>query len=160
MAIIPFYVRRPAAILKIPEAIARGLTVQGFIRELTSIGATYRRTLMLADWRSVSNIEARKDVIKYVRRDRLPTAKEYADTEWPWREEWAYKLKVYTQLYPGAPIKDRLIIIESDVALTPAGMEAETRRRFAAIETGTEVGIVTQVTPVGAYRRVGVLGED
>lgn len=125
MAIIPFYVRRPAAILRMPEAIARGLTVQGFIRELTSIGATYRRTLMLADWRSVSGIEAKKDLIKYVRKDRLPTAKSIADVEWNFSKEYMYVANTWSRLRPDAPLTQRTVNLMSDIPLTPAQVEQQ-----------------------------------
>jgi len=153
MSLIPFYLPRVVAIQKIPEAIARGLTVSGFIRELKAAGLSYRRTLMLADWRSAANIEARKDVIKYVRRDRYPTAKEYAETEWPWREEWAYKLRVRTILLPGKSITEHFVIIESDKPLTCAEMEQQVYSRWGEWEH-YEPELLTGVQRVAAYHRM------
>ena len=114
MSLIPRISPRPEAILRIPDAIARGLSVTAFIKELSNLGLSYRRSLMLSDWRSVAQIEAKKDTLKYVRKDRYPTTKEYAETEWAWQEEWAYKIKCRTQLKVGEPILERSIIIESD----------------------------------------------
>lgn len=134
MAIVPFYLRRPSALLKIPEALARGLSVQGFINELTSAGLSYRRTLMLADWRSVSGVEAKKDLIKYVRKDRLPSARIIADVEWSLSNEYMYKANTWSRLRPDEPLTERMVNVMSDVALTPAEIEQQVYTRWGEWE--------------------------
>lgn len=134
MSLIPFYLRRPSAILKIPEAIARSLTVEGFIRELKDLGLSYRRTLMLADWRSVAGIEAKKDLIKYVRKDRIPTARVMADVEWDVSQEYMYKCKTWSQLRPDEPLTERFVNILSDVPMTPSEIEQQVYVRWGEWE--------------------------
>jgi hypothetical protein len=134
MALIPSYLRRPAAILRIPEAMARGLTVEGFIRELKSAGASYRRTLMLSDWRSVLGIEAKKDLFKYVRKDRIPTMGVVADVEWELSSEYMYKCKTWSRLRPDEPLTERFVNIMSDKPLTPAEIEQQVYSRWGEWE--------------------------
>jgi len=134
MAVIPFYLRRPAAILKMPEAILRGLTPTAFIKELTDLGLSYRKTLMLSDWRSSAGIEAKKDLIKYVRKDRLPSIRVIADVEWELSQEYMYKVKVWSRLQPDEPLTERFVNLMSDVPLTPAQIEEQIYRRWGEWE--------------------------
>jgi hypothetical protein len=158
MPLLPTYLRRPAAILEMPAAMARGLTVEGFIRELRGTLGTYRRQLMLADWRSVNNIEAKKDVVKYVRKDRMPSMKAVADVEWELSKEYMYKCKVWSQARPGEPLTERFVNIMSDRLMTPAGVEAEVRERWGEWEK-YEPEELKKVSVVGVYHRVETLFE-
>jgi hypothetical protein len=153
MAIIPVFVRRPVAILKIPQAIAQGLTVSGFIRQLQDVGLSYRRTLMLADWRSQAGIEAKKDVIKYVRKDRLPSMRAIADVEWELSQEYMYKAKVWSQLRAGEPLTERLVNIMSDMPLTPTEIESQIYERWGEWEKYSAEAL-KRVQVVGAYHRI------
>jgi len=134
MAIIPFYLRRPSAILKMPEAILRGLTVEGFIRELKSVGFSYRRTLMLSDWRSVANIKAKEGLLRYVRKDRLPSVKSIADVEWRFSQEYMYLVNTWSRLRPDEPLTSRRVNIMSDVPLTPTEIEEQVYSRWGEWE--------------------------
>ncbi|KKL53181.1 hypothetical protein LCGC14_2278050, partial [marine sediment metagenome] len=93
MATIASYLKRPTAILRMPQAIARGLTPTAFLSQLKLKGLGYRKQRFLADWRSVSGIEKRKDVFKYVRKDRRPSMKSMADVEWEMSEEYMFKVR-------------------------------------------------------------------
>lgn len=134
MSLIPTSLRRPSAILKIPEAIARGLTVEGFIRELKAVGLSYRRTLMLADWRSAANIETKKNLLKYVRKDRIPTARVVADVEWALSKEYMYKANTWSRLRPDEPLTERFVNIMSNVPMTPAEIEQQVYSRWGEWE--------------------------
>ena len=153
MAVIPSYVRRPSAILKIPDAIGRGLSASGFIKELQEAGLSYRRTLMLADWRSVSGIEAKKDLIKYVRKDRIPSMRVVADVEWDLSAEYMYKAKVWSRLRKDEPLTERFVNIMSDKPLTPAELESQIYERWGEWEKYSAEEL-KQVRVVGVYRRV------
>jgi hypothetical protein len=134
MALIPFYLRRPEALLRLPEMIVRGLSSTAFIKELTSLGLTYRKALMLSDWRSVAQVEAKKDLIKYVRKDRIPSARVVADVEWELSQEYMYKAKVWSRLRPGDPMTERFVNLMSDVPMTPAQIEEQIYRRWGEWE--------------------------
>jgi len=158
MALLPFYLRRPAAILKMPEAMARGLTVEGFIRELRNTIGTYRRQLMLADWRSVNNIEARKDVVKYTRKDRMPSMRVVADVEWDMSKEFMYKLSVKSMAGPGQPMEEKFVNVMHDKLLPRGQVEALAREMMAA-QSPKEMQAVQRVELVGIYHRVETLFE-
>lgn len=158
MSLLPSYLRRPASILQMPAAMARGLTIEGFIRELRSTIGTYRRQLMLADWRSVNNIEARKDVVKYIRKDRLPSMKAVADVEWEMSQEYMYKVHTWSQKQPGEPLTERFVNIMSDKLLTPAGVLEEVSERWGEWEKYENEELKRAVV-VGVYHRVETLYE-
>jgi len=153
MAIIEAFLRRPAAIMKIPDAIARGLNITGFIKELKSAGLRYRRTDMLSDWRSVSGIEAKKDVIKYVRKDRLPSMRSVADVEWELSKEYMYKVKSWTQTRPDEPLTERFVNVMSDKLLTPAEIETQVYSRWGEWEK-YEGEALKRIQVVGVYHKI------
>jgi len=158
MALLPFYLRRPAAILEMPGAMARGLTVEGFIKELRNTIGTYRRQLMLADWRSVNNIEARKDVVKYTRKDRMPSMRVVADVEWDMSKEFMYKLSVKSMAGPGQPMEEKFVNVMHDKLLPRGQVEALAREMMAA-QSPKEMQAVQRVELVGIYHRVETLFE-
>lgn len=152
MAFIAFALRRPAALLRMPKAIASGMSPTAFLRQLKSKGLGYRKQRVFADWRSVAQIEAKKDALKYVRKDRYPSLTDYAETEWPWQEEYAYKLKTLSRLKPDDPITERFVIIESDVPLTPGQMEEQVEERW--VERALDYPeALEKVVGVTAYHR-------
>lgn len=156
MALLPSYLRRPAALLEMAAAMARGLTVEGFINELKGTIGTYRRQVMLADWRSVNNIEARKDVVKYVRKDRLPSMKVVADVEWEMSQEYMYKCKVWSQKTPGEPLTERFVNIMNDRLVSTGTVEEMVRERWGEWEK-YEHEEIKKVEVVGIYHRVETL---
>ena len=115
---------RAASIPLMKAALAAGKSASRFITEMQAAGLGYRRTTMLADWRNVSNVEAKTDLLKYVRKDYQPSPALYAQVDWNLSREYLYKLKVQTRLRPGEPLTDRFVNIVSDLPLTPGQMEA------------------------------------
>jgi hypothetical protein len=141
-----------------PAAMARGLTVEGFIRQLAGTFGTYRRQLMLADWRSVNNIEARKDVVKYIRKDRLPSMRVVADVEWEMSREYMYKCKVWSQTRPGEPMEERFINIMHDRLITTGEVTGLAGEMFRE-QSPKEIQAIKRVEVVGIYHRVETLYE-
>lgn len=158
MALLPSNLRRPAALLQMAAAMAQGLTVEGFIKELRGTIGTYRRTLMLADWRSVNNIEARKDVVKYTRKDRIPSIKVIADVEWDMKTEYMYKCKVWSQTQPGKPLKERFVNIRSDRLVAIGTVERMVYERWADWEK-YEPEELKRVEVVAIFHKVETLFE-
>lgn len=153
MALIPLFLRRPQAILKIPDALARGLTATSWIKELKGLGLSYRKTNMLADFRSVAGIEAKKDAIKYVRKDRLPSIRAVADVEWELSKEYMIKVKTWSQTRPDEPLEERFVNIMSDKNLTPAEIQTQVQARWGEWEK-YEGEVLKRVQPVGVYHRI------
>jgi len=153
MAKVPSYLRRSTAILKMPDAIARGLSAQGFIKELKAEGLGYRRTNMLADWRAVAGIEAKKDAVKYVRRDRLPSVKAVADVPWILSKEYMYKVKVTVQTEPDKPLQERFVNIMHDRLLTPVEIETQVRSQWGEWER-YKGETINRLQIVGVYHKI------
>ena len=134
MAILPNYLRRTTAILKMPQALASGLSASAFLKKLQGSTGGYKRTTFLRDWRNVGSIEAKKDRFKYVRRDRRPPMSAMADVEWDRNEEYMYTVRAFVRKGEGEPLTERFVNISSDTALTPEQVESEVFERWSAWE--------------------------
>ena len=130
MAGIESFLRRPTAIMKMPQAIAAGMTSTKFLSILKGQGLGYRKQRFLADWRNVSGTEKRKDALKFVRRDRRPPMAAIADVDWNMSQEYMYKVRAWVRTAPGEPLKERLVNIPSDSPMTPEEVEAEVFDRW------------------------------
>ncbi len=134
MALLPFYLRRPVALLKMKLAISSGISASGYLRKLKDTTGGYSRTVFLKDWRTKAGIEAKKDRFKYVRRDRRPPMSAMADVEWDRNEEYMYTVRAFVRKGEGEPLTERMVNISSDTALTPEQAERETFERWSTWE--------------------------
>jgi len=130
MSVLQSFLRRPAAIMAMPAALAKGMSANAFLRKLKLTTGGYTRTKFLADWRSVGAIEARKDAFKYVRKDRRPSMKSMADVEWEMSQEYMFKVRAKFRTAPDEPIQERFVNIPADRPMTPAEVEAEVFDRW------------------------------
>lgn len=138
MAVLPTFLLRPRAILNLPAYIAKGYTRTAWINELKAAGLSYRKTLMLADFRSQAGIEAKKDRAKYTRKDRTPSVGSIADVEWDLSKEYMYKVKVWVQAKPGEPLTERFVTVMSDELLKRREVEQEVFLRWETWKYPTE----------------------
>ena len=148
-------IERSSVILRMKSAIESGQTASSFISTMKEAGLSYRRSTMLADWRSIGNIESKKGLARYVRKDRTPTARVVADVEWNLSREFMYKVRVETRLRPGEPLETRFINIMTDKPLTPGEVESQAQGLKAQSPKLSEkevVGIILETV----FRRVGM----
>jgi len=117
------------------------------------MGLSYRKTLMLSDWRTVSGIEAKKDLIKYVRKDRVPSARLLPDVEWELSREYMYKVNTLSRLKPDEPLQERFVNIMSDVPLSPTEVEQQVMSMWGEWEKYAQESI-EGLKVVGAYHRI------
>ena len=137
---------RAETIAKMRGAAKKGLSATRFIGDMKAEGLSYRRTDMLADWRSVNELVRKEGAIRYVRKDRYPTERTIAQVEWGMSKEYMYKVKVQSVIKAGEPITERFVNIMSDVPMTPAMIEEQLQKewqqweRYSAEEiTGLQV---------------------
>lgn len=125
--------RRAIAVKLIPRAIKSGVTRTGFLRQLRTKGLGYRKTLFLRDWRKIIGEKEKKDLAKYVRRDRMPSPRVMLEVDWELEKgmEYMYKVKTWGQLRPGEPLTQRGAMILSDKPLTPLQVEEQVALRWA-----------------------------
>lgn len=121
---------RAEVIARMRGAFREGLSASRFLRDMREAGLSYRRTDMLADYRSVAGLERVEGALRYVRKDRYPTEKTIAAVGWNISKEFMYKIKVQSVLRLGEAITERFINIMSDVPMTPAMVEAEVSERW------------------------------
>jgi len=153
MPIIALGLRRAIAIKLIPKAFKGGMSASSFINRLRLKGLTYRRTKMLSDWRTVNNIEAKKDVLKYIRKDRLPSVKSMADVEWAYDKEYIYKANTWSRIHPDEPLTERQVTFTSDKPLTPAQVEEQIATKWSAWERYIPEK-VERIQVTSAYHRI------
>jgi len=118
--------KRSAVILRAKIAFKQGLSASKFLADMKVRGLSYRRTDMLTDWRSVNELERKADAFKYVRKDRVPTARVIAQVDWALSREYMYKVKILSRVRPGEPIVERFVNIMQDRPRTPGEIEALT----------------------------------
>jgi len=92
---------------------------------------------MLADWRSVNELERKQGAMRSVRRDRFPTAKAIAQVDWDMSDEFMYKVKVQSRKFPGEPMTERFVNIMSDKPMTPGMVEQAVTEKWAEWEDYT-----------------------
>lgn len=144
---------RAEVIARMRSAFREGLSATRFIKDMRELGLSYRRSDMLADWRSVNELEVKEGLARYIRKDRYPTTKTMAAVTWQTSKEFMYKVKVQSVVQVGAPITERFVNIMSDVPMTPAMIEAEVEERWAEWEK-YEAETITQLQTWSAVRKV------
>lgn len=127
-------IERAETIARMRGAFREGVSASQFITQMREVGLAYRRSDMLADWRSVNKLEIKEGTIRYVRKDRYPTEKTITAVEWEMSKEYMYKIQVHSVVRVGEPITERFVNIMSDVPLTPAMAEAEVEKQWGEWE--------------------------
>jgi len=155
MATIASYLKRPTAIMKMPTAIAAGMSPTAFLRQLHELGLSYRKTTFLSDWRNVKGTEVKKDRLKYVRRDRRPPMAALADVDWEMTQEYMYKTRVWVRTRPGEPLEERFVNIMSDDALTPMNIEEEVFDRWKDTEKYGDAAL-EKVQVIAGWHKMGL----
>ena len=146
-------IERAAAIRFMAAAFAKGQSATSFIAEMRTAGLSYRRTDMLADWRSEAGLKEKEGRMRYVRKDRYPTGIQEAKSWYAMSREYMYKVKVESRIRPGEPLTERFVNIMSDKALTPGQVESEVFRAWGEWEKyGAEQ--ITQIQPWTAIHKV------
>lgn len=144
---------RAEVIARMRGALRQGINASRFIKDMKAAGLSYRRTQMLSDWRSVNQLESKKELFRYVRKDYYPSPRVMATVSWNLSREFMYKVRVQSRLAPGEPLTERFVNIMSDVPLTPGGVEASVMEQWAMWERYQKETIV-KITPETAIRRV------
>jgi len=125
---------RAETIARMRSAFREGLSASTFIAQMQEIGLSYRRTDMLADWRTINELEVKEGTLRYVRKDRYPTEKTIAAVSWEMGKEYMYKVQVQSVIRAGEPVTERFVNIMSDVPMTPAMVEAEVEESWGGWE--------------------------
>ena len=144
---------RAEVIARMRGAFRKGESASRFIQDMRAKGLGYRRSDMLADWRSVNQLETKKNLLQYVRKDRYPTVKTIAAVTWNMSKEYMYVVKVKSRISPEEPIVERMVNIQRDVPLTPAMIEAQVKMEWVGWEKYKEEEIV-EILPFTAARKV------
>lgn len=145
---------RADAIGRMRIAFRKGLTHAAFVRQQRAAGRpTIRKTVSLADWRTVNQLETKAGMIKYVRKDRFPSEKFVAAISWKISKEYMYVVKVKSVIKLGEPVTERKVNIMSDVPMTPGMVEAKIAESWREWEKyGAELIVGIQIFT--AVRRV------
>lgn len=146
-------IKRANVIALMRGAFRRGQSAGSFIRDMRAKGLTYRRTDMLADWRSENQLHIKEGAMRFVRKDYYPTKAVIAEVEYKLSQEYMYKVKVESRLRPDVPITERFVNLMSDVPMTPAMVEQSLIEKWSAWEDYTAEAI-EKVTVWSAVHKV------
>ncbi len=122
-------------------AFRRGESASTFLWSMRERGLSYRRTDMLADWRSVNELEKKKGLMRFIRKDYYPAKIAMAEVEWALSQEYMYKVKVNSRLRPDMPITERFVNIMSDSPMTAAMVEQAVTEKWSEWEDYTAEAI-------------------
>ncbi len=145
--------KRSETILRAKIAFKQGVSASKFIADMKTRGLSYRRTDMLADFRSVNEVESKADLFKYVRKDYTPTAKVIAQVDWDLSREFMYKVKIVSRLRPGEPLTERFVNIMQDRPMSPGEIEGLTWALIGEQSPKLQSQVVS-VTPWTVMQRI------
>ena len=146
-------IERAIVIALMRKAFAKGQSRTSFYNEMKVKGLAYRKTTMLADWRSLFSIKQKEGMLKYVRKDRYPTGIAVAKDWRKLSKEWMYVMKVKSQITPEAEIREQKVNILSNRPLTVAEMEKYTWEMISE-QSPKEISKIVDVTAFGAIHRI------
>jgi len=118
-------VERAGMYSRIVAAYRAGQSATAWIKSMYEQGLSYTRPTMYADFYSVAAILEAEGALANIRKDYYPTDKTIADVSWKFKGDVEYMFKVKVLVKRGGEITERFVNIMSDIALTPAMMEAE-----------------------------------
>lgn len=147
-------IKRSAAIGFMRKAFRTGQTVSAFREDMRRKGLSYRWSDMLSDWRTVNEIEAKKGLMRFVRKDRYPSKLAIAEVDWKLSQEYMYTLKVQSRLRPDEPQVERFVNIMSDKPMTAAMVEQAVIEKWAEWEDYTAEAIENIISWSAAHRTV------
>jgi len=108
---------------------------------------------MLGDWRSINELETKKGLMQYVRKDYYPTKTAVAAVSWNITQEFMYVSIVRSRRDPDVPVTERKVNILSDVPMTPRMVEQAVVEKWAEWEKyGQEE--IEEIVPWAAVQRV------
>ena len=145
-------IERSTAIGYMRKAFRKGQSVTDFRQDMREKGLSYRWTTMLSDWRSVNELETKKGLMRYVRKDRYPTKMAIAEVDWVLSQEYMYTVKVQSRLRPGEPQVERFVNLMSDEPMTGTMIEQGVTEKWAVWEDYTAEAI-EKITPWSAVHR-------
>ncbi|GAI72618.1 unnamed protein product, partial [marine sediment metagenome] len=93
------------------------------------------------NWRTVNELEKKKGLMRFVRKDYYPAKVAMAEVEWALSQEYMYKVKVESRLRPDVPITERFVNIMSDTPMTAAMVEQAVTEKWVEWEDYTAEAI-------------------
>lgn len=126
--------KRATVIAKMRGAFRKGVSASRFLADMKAAGLSYRRTDMLADWRSVNEVEKKEGALRFVRKDYYPAKAAMAQVTWQTSKEYMYKVRTESRLRPDEPLTERFVNIMSDTPLTSRMLEAQVEERWGEWE--------------------------
>lgn len=147
-------IARSRAIGYMRAAFRKKQTVSAFREVMRRKGISYRWTTMLSDWRSVNQLEAKKGLMRFIRKDRYPSKIAIAEVDWILSKEYMYTVKVQSRLRPGEPTTERFVNLMSDVPMTGAMIEQGITEKWAEWEDYTAEAIEKIIPFSAAHRTV------
>lgn len=149
---------RAAVRLQMPKAFKAGMTRTAFYNKLRLAGPVYRKSTFMSDWRTMFNIESQKDAYKYVRKDRVPSPKVFAELPWKRGKEFLYRANTWSRTHPDEPFKEQIVSLQSDKPLSAREVEEQIETVWSEQEK-YEPYKLERVEATEFYRKVPIEAE-
>ena len=146
----PKGIERAEVVQRMKSAIKRGQSATSFIADMRKAGLAYRRTTMLADWRTQGDYTKKEGLLRYVRKDYVPSQELVRAESWDLKRDFMFQVRLQIQRHPGEPIESQFVNIMSDKPLTIRQIEQ------AALELPAEHYAVGEEQIVGVTVETGI----
>ena len=146
----PKGIERAEVVQRIKSAIKKGQSATSFIADMRKAGLGYRRTDMLADWRTQGDYEKKQGLLRYVRKDYVPSQELVRAESWRLKSDFMFQVRLHIQRRPGEPLESQIVNIMSDKPLTIREIEQ------AALELPVERYTVGEEKIVGVTVETGI----
>ncbi|KKN26672.1 hypothetical protein LCGC14_0872390 [marine sediment metagenome] len=146
----PKGIERAEVVQRMKSAIKKGQSATAFIADMRKAGLSYRRTAMLADWRTQGDFTKKEGLLRFVRKDRYPSTEIVRAESWDMGKEFMFQVRLHIQRRPGEPLESQIVNITSDRPLTVGEMEQ------AALELDLDKYTAGEEKIVGATAETGI----
>ena len=111
-------------------------TFNAFYRSAREKGISYRRSDMLADWRSIQSELANRAALRSLRAGDIPEHTRVGASPFRYTEPFIYKARVEYQVSAEAPVTQQFVTVLSPKALTIGGAVGQVLEKWPGFAYG------------------------
>lgn len=112
------------------KALDAAYSFNAFYRSAQEKGITYRRSDMLADWRSIQSELSNRAALRSLSAGDIPEHTRVGATPFPYTKPFIYKARVEYQVSAEAPITEQFVTVVSSKALTIGGAVGQVMEKW------------------------------
>lgn len=118
------------------KALDTAYSFNAFYRSAVEKGLSYRRSEMLADWRSIASELTNRAALRSLREGDIPEHTVVGVSPFRYTEPFIYKARVEYQVSVGAPVLEQFVTVLSSKALTMGGAVGQVMEKWPGFAYG------------------------